>query len=871
MGYTPMMKQYLEIKDLHRDCILFFRLGDFYEMFFEDARTASRELELTLTGKDCGMEKRADMCGVPYHAAEGYISKLVDKGYKVAICEQMSDPKESKGIVERDVVRVITPGTQIQGGNTDGDKNIYIMSICWQSTQAGLCIADVSTGEFQLKSISDDDISKHLMDEIIRWQPKEILTNDETFFATNAFSKIKTNNCLINCYTDDAYEFEAAKNVVLDHFKAKSLPDIGCQSMEISICAAGAMLTYLKKTQKNALEHINKICILDREPAMALDTATRRNLELTQNIRGEGKKGTLLWLLDHTMTAMGGRCLRKWIEQPLQNARDIEARLDAIEELKNEEISCSELRVLLDEIYDLERLSCKIAYGSLNARDCLAIVNSLSVLPRVKEMLCSSISEPLKSYGEALNTMDDLQAELVRAIAPEPPLGVKEGGIINGGFSSEIDSFREAINNGKTWIKALEDKEKKATDIKNLKIGFNKVFGYYIEVTKSYYHLIPYRYIRKQTLANCERFITPELKEMEEKILGAEEKSIKLEYELFCEIREQMSKKIPELQEISSIIAAIDAMQSMAVAALRNNYTKPRITDSGFISIKSGRHPVVEKTLGGQFVTNDVYLDMDENRFLIITGPNMAGKSTFMRQVALITLMAHIGSFVPAQSAEICLTDRIFTRVGASDDLFMGQSTFMVEMSELANIIRNASKNSLIILDEIGRGTGTLDGLGIAWASVEHIADTQKLGAKTLFSTHYHELSELEGFLPGVVNYHVTVKEYDDDIIFLRKLLRGGTDRSFGVHVAKLAGLPDEVLKRADELMKKLQEADINRESLSKAAQAAPENVQMSLLTNENDEKLLKYIRVMDADNLTPREALETLYLLKQMAGEIDV
>jgi len=856
---TPMMQQYMQLKEKYSDCLLFFRLGDFYEMFFEDALTASRELEIVLTGRDCGLEERAPMCGVPYHSVDNYINRLIEKGYKVAICEQLTDPSEAKGLVERDVIRVITPGTVIEECMLDERKNNYIVSLFLQDAKIGLTCADVSTGSFAVCEFHGENADIELLDELGRIQPTEIIAN-EAFFMNEALLREIQSRYYIQCYSrGHAFEFSRAERCLQEHFNVVSLDGFGCKGLTFAVSAAGALLDYLEDTQKNALIHIKKISVIHRQEYMALDLNTRQNLELTRPIRSDGgKKNTLLGLLDSTKTAMGGRRLRSWIEQPLQNVEKINARLDAVEELVKSTLLRQELSGLLDSIYDVERLCSRIAYGTVNARDCVALALSLSKLPGILQLIQKLSAETFCKMAASLDLMDDIYLLLENAIMPDPPIGVKDGGIIRDGYDEEVDSYRAASKNGKNWLAELEAKEREATGIKNLKIGFNRVFGYYLEVTKSYQHLVPYHYQRKQTLANAERYITPELKELEETILGAEEKCIIREYKLFLDIRDLLSEAIERLQADAQILSELDVYQSMAEIAVRNRYCRPVVDKKGKIEITDGRHPVVERSLKDGFVPNHTLLGGKDAKLQIITGPNMAGKSTYMRQVALITLMAHVGSFVPAAKAHISIVDRIFTRVGASDSLATGQSTFMVEMSEMANILNNATSNSLLILDEIGRGTSTFDGLSIAWAVLEHIADPALCGAKTLFATHYHELTELEGKLPGVVNYRISVKEVGEDIIFLRKIVRGGADKSFGIQVARLAGLPDSVVQRAKAILKDLESADINRGNPVVESPAAPQ--QITLFGSVAADDIIDTLKNMDINTLTPMDALNALY-----------
>ena len=863
---TPMRQQYLTLKEKYSDCLLFFRLGDFYEMFFEDALTAARELDIVLTGRDCGLEERAPMCGVPYHSVDSYISRLIEKGYKVAVCEQLTDPALAKGLVERDVVRVFTPGTVIEESMLNERKNNYIAALFLCEDMLGLAYCDVSTGDFTVAELSSEKWQSELTDELARIQPTEIIANDALFLQETLVKRLQSGSFL-SCYASWAFEHQQANTRLCAHFGVASLAGFGCDKLTCAVSAAGALLAYLEETQKNSLAHIRKLSVLRRTLFMGLDASTRRNLELTQPLRFEGsKKSTLLYLLDKTSTAMGARLLRAWLEQPLQNLDDINARLDAVEELFKKQHARETLRNALNSIYDIERLCSRIAYGTVHARDCDALRTSLGRLPEVLDAVNTLEAPEFRRIAANLDVMEDICALLKNAIVENPPISVKEGGVIRDGFNSEVDTLREAARNGKSWIAKMEADERAATGIKNLKIGYNRVFGYYIDVTKSYQSLVPYTYQRKQTLANSERYITPELKELEETIVGAEEKLVALEYKLFLELRETLSGCIERLQQNAKLIAELDVYRSFAQVAFENNYCRPHMQKKGAINIVDGRHPVVERSIKEGFIPNNTLLDAKENRLLILTGPNMAGKSTYMRQVALIVLMAHVGSFVPAKKAAITITDRIFTRVGASDNLASGQSTFMVEMSEVSNILNNATANSLLILDEIGRGTSTFDGLSIAWAVLEHIADTSKCGAKTLFATHYHELTELEGKLPGIKNYRISVKEVGDDIIFLRRIVRGGADKSFGVQVARLAGLPDDVIARAKELLHQLEAADINRGLFDELHAASDDPQQLTLFGSPAPDDIVESLKQMDVDALTPLEALNTLYDLHMRA-----
>lgn len=872
---TPMMKQYMETKSQYQDCILFYRLGDFYEMFFEDALTASRELEITLTGKNCGQEERAPMCGVPYHAVEGYLNRLVAKGYKVAICEQVEDPKQAKGIVKREVVRIVTPGTNLDTQALDETKNNYIMCIVYIADRYGVSIADISTGDYFVTELPD---GSRLMDEIYKFSPSEIICN-EAFYMSGMDLDTMKEKLGITIYSLDSWYFDDAvcKDKLLEHFKVKNFAGLGLADYDCGIISAGALLIYLFETQKNSLSNLTHITPYITGKYMLIDSSTRRNLELCETLREKQKRGSLLWVLDKTRTAMGARTLRKNVEQPLIDKSEINRRLDAVEELKNQAIAREEIREYLSPVYDLERLITKITYGSANPRDLTAFKGSLEMLPPIRYILQDLQAPLLKEIYEDLDALEDLCDLVTKAIREDPPLAMKEGNIIRDGYNEEVDKLRRAKSDGKDWLAKLENDEREKTGIKNLKIKYNKVFGYYLEVTNSYKDLVPDYYTRKQTLANAERYITPELKELEDMILGAEDKLYALEYELYSEVRETIAGQVERIQQTAKAVAALDAFSSLALVAERNNYVRPKINEKGILDIKEGRHPVVERMIpNDMFIANDTYLDDKKHRISIITGPNMAGKSTYMRQTALIALMAQIGSFVPAESANICLSDRIFTRVGASDDLASGQSTFMVEMTEVANILRNATSKSLLILDEIGRGTSTFDGLSIAWAVVEYISDSKLLGAKTLFATHYHELTELEGKIDNVNNYCIAVKEKGDDIVFLRKIVKGGADKSYGIQVAKLAGVPDLVISRAKEIVEELSDEDItNRVSEIAAKEHTAKKksktkkydevdmAQMSLFDTVKDDDVLDELKNIDVGNLTPIDALNTIYRLQ--------
>ncbi len=862
MPVTPMMQQYLNIKEQYPGVILFFRLGDFYEMFFDDAKLVSRELELTLTGKDCGLSERAPMCGVPYHAVDAYLQKLIEKGYKVAICEQMEDPATAKGLVAREVTRVVTPGTVIESNMLEDKKANYIAALCIKRNQAGCAFCDVSTGEFCLYQIMD--ARSNLSDELARLNPSELIVNDPDALAQLEPERAGSAETL----EEERFTYAFAARVMTAHFE-KSIADMGFEGDRLAVCAAGALLSYLTQTQKNALAHIITAKNYESQRYMALDRVALRNLELTQTARGKSRRGSLLWILDRTGTAMGSRLLRAWIEHPLREKEAIEARLNAVEALMQNPMAADELRSLFDEVYDVERLLSRIAYDAVNARECLSLSHTLSVIPRIRDIGGDFDAALMRRLLAQLDPMPELHAKLEAAIDPEAPLSVKDGGIIREGYNAELDELRAISENGKGYIAAMEARERERTGIKNLKIGYNRVFGYYIEVTKSFYDHVPYDYVRKQTLANAERFITEELKNLEGRILGAQENATRLEYDLFTEIRNALKEALPALQATVGSLKALDALLSLARVASEYNYTRPRINDEGRYEITNGRHPVVEDSIGRErFVPNDTALSGEE-RVMIITGPNMAGKSTYMRQVALIVLMAHMGSFVPADAADIALTDRIFTRIGASDDLYGGQSTFMVEMSEMATILKFATPNSLLILDEVGRGTSTFDGLSIAWAAVEYIA-SEKCGARTLFATHYHELSELEGQLPGVVNFRITAREQGEDVIFLRKIVRGGADKSFGVSVARLAGLPKSLIARARQIMARLEVDDQQRGNLGQniLKEHRAKDRQLGLMDFKPME-LAQEIAGLDVVSMTPLDALNKLYELNEKAKRI--
>ncbi|MBQ7636927.1 MAG: DNA mismatch repair protein MutS [Lachnospiraceae bacterium] len=886
---SPMMAKYLETKALYRDCILFYRLGDFYEMFFDDAITASRELELTLTGKACGLEERAPMCGIPHHAVDVYLDRLVAKGYKVAICEQTEDPKQAKGLVKREVTRIVTPGTNLNVGNGNDASHNYLMSIVYVDGAFGLSTVDVSTGDFLVTEVNG---LSEALDEITRFSPSEIICNSSCIVSGLDLDGLKEKmNIFVSVLDDFVFSEDESEKAITLHFGENS-PNLSITGIPIGRLAAGGLLKYLFDTQKNSLLHITRLEQYFVGRYMIIDNSTRRNLELTETMREKNKRGSLFGILDKTKTAMGGRLLKNFIEQPLIKKNEINERLDAVQELNDNAISREELMEYLDAIYDLERLMSKVSYRSANPRDMIALCSSLKMLPFIKGIAKEFSSDFWKKQQDEIDELKDLADLIDSCIAEEPPLQIKEGGIIKTGYNPEVDRLRSAKTDGKSWLMQLETKAKEETGIKNLKIKYNRVFGYYFEVTNSFKDLVPPDWIRKQTLAGAERYTNEELKKIEEDILGAEDKLFSLEYDLFDDLRDRVAGEVTRIQQSARAIAYIDVICSLSKVASDHNYVRPEITDDGVIHIKGGRHPVVEQMLvNDMFIENDTFLDNNEHRISIITGPNMAGKSTYMRQTALIVLMAQLGSFVPAASAKIGICDRIFTRVGASDDLASGQSTFMVEMNEVANILKNATKKSLLILDEIGRGTSTYDGLSIAWAVVEHIADTKKLGAKALFATHYHELTELEGRLKGVNNYCIAVKEQGDSIIFLRKIIKGGADKSYGIQVARLAGLPEEVLKRAAEISDELVKNDIISEDIfdeavhnEKKPRKKEKNDdlidgQLSFFEEPPEDKPApaaepvfspKYKNVIDellslnVQTMTPLDALNVLYRLKE-------
>jgi len=865
----------METKKEYPDCVLFYRLGDFYEMFFDDALTVSKELEITLTGKDCGLSERAPMCGVPFHALDSYLYRLVQKGYKVAIAEQMEDPRQAKGLVKREVIRVVTPGTITSSQVLDETKNNYLMGIVYMDGIYGISTADISTGDFMVTEVDSD---RELFDEINKFSPSEIICNNAFYMSGVDMDELKNRyQVVISALDSRFFGEESCRRILMEHFKVGALVGLGLEDYATGIIAAGAVMQYIYETQKSTLEHITTITPYSTGQYMVIDTSTRRNLELVETMREKQKRGTLLWVLDKTKTAMGARLLRACIEQPLIHRDEIIKRQNAVEELNMNYISREEICEYLNPIYDLERLIGRISYKTANPRDLIAFRSSLEMLPYIKRILGEFNSELLAELGRELDPLQDIFQLIGDAIVEDPPITVREGGIIKDGYNQEADKLRHAKTEGKNWLAELEAKEKEKTGIKTLKVKFNKVFGYYFEVTNSFKDQVPDYYIRKQTLTNAERFTTDELKQLEDIIMGAEEKLVSLEYDLFCEVRDKIGAEVIRIQKTAKSIAGIDVFCSLSVVATRRNYVKPSINDKGVIQIKNGRHPVVEQMMrDDMFVANDTFLDNGKNRLSVITGPNMAGKSTYMRQVALIVLMAQLGSFVPAQEADIGICDRIFTRVGASDDLASGQSTFMVEMTEVANILRNATRNSLLVLDEIGRGTSTFDGLSIAWAVIEHISNSKLLGAKTLFATHYHELTELEGTIAGVKNYCIAVKEQGDDIVFLRKIVRGGADKSYGIQVAKLAGVPDSVIARAKEIAEELSDADITARAKEIAeissnitqhkAVPKPDEVdlqQLSFFDTVKDDDIIRELDSLELSTMTPLDAMNTLYRLQ--------
>ena len=860
---TPMMRQYIETKEKNRDALLFYRLGDFYEMFFDDAKIASKELELTLTGKDCGLSERAPMCGIPYHSVEKYIARLIDKGYKVAICEQMEDPATAKGLVARDITKIITPGTLTEQSMLQEDKNNYIMCVSKAQNKLGIAYADISTGEFYVQELESSDIAARFKNELNSISPNEVVYNSAQA-ADDSFAPIKDSfaNIYSTPYYDWCFSYKNAYLKLNQHFGTDNLNGFGIENMHAVIIAAGALMEYIYETQRSSVKQITSMKIKHSSDFMYMDAFTRRNLELTENIRTKGKKGTLLGLLDKTKTAPGARMLRRWMSEPLLQYFPIEARLDSVEELFSKRLKSEELEEVLSDFKDIERITSRITSGTASARDLIALRDSLELMPKVKEVLSGFTSGLITESIKNIDSLNDVAVLIRNTIADCPPLNLKDGGTIKEGYSEELDKLRSVMTNGSSWILALEQEERDRTGIKNLKIGFNKVFGYYIDVTNSYKDLVPSDFIRRQTLANSERYVTPKLKELEELMLNSEGKIYKLESEIFNMVRDEIADEAKRLQELSNSVAVIDCLHAFARIARDNNFVRPHINTNGIINIKNGRHPVIESNIQqGSFVPNDTYLDNADSKVIIITGPNMAGKSTYMRQTAIIAFMMQIGSFVPADSADLCISDRIFVRAGATDDISQGQSTFMVEMNEVASILHNATENSLLIFDEVGRGTSTYDGLSIAWAVVEYAADVHLLGAKTLFATHYHELTELEDKLYGIKNYHVITKEYNDDIVFLRKIVPGEAVHSYGIQVAKLAGVPNSIIIRAKEILNQLEKSDINN-SAQKQTNSEQDNANSP--ETQKALKLADELRRMNTDKITALEALVILDDLKR-------
>ena len=869
---SPMMQQYFQVKKEYPGVILFFRLGDFYEMFFDDAKTASKELDLVLTGRDCGQEERAPMCGVPFHSADSYIAKLVSRGYKVAICEQTEDPKAAKGIVRRDVIRVVTPGTAIEGSILEDGVNNFLCSICKAENETGLCFADVSTGEFHITAINRDSEQEKIINQLSTYAPKEIIVNSAAAELDEVarFADVRLNISLQKL-EEERFDFDAATELILETMKKEEISSLGIGHSKAAVSALGAVISYLRETQKtNELEVPSEVEFYEGEDFMALDISARRNLELTSSMMTGDKKHSLLWVIDKTKTAMGKRMLRSWLERPLISVAKITKRQNSVAELLDNTPLRDEIRESLQGVKDMERLMSRIAYSTANAKELRTLCSTIEALPEIKSVLSSSSAVLLKSIYNNIDLLEDVHSLIDSAIVDEPPFSIREGGIIKRGFNSEIDELADIVNGGANILAEIEAREKERTGIPKLRVSYNKVFGYFIEVTNSYKDMVPEEYIRKQTLTNCERYITQELKELEGRVLGAKDRLTALEYEVFCSVRTTISGEVERIQRTAKALATLDCLASLAECAYVNNYCCPQITTDGIIDIKEGRHPVVETLMtDGVFVPNDTLLDADKNRCSIVTGPNMAGKSTYMRQTALIVLLAQIGSFVPAKSARICICDAIFTRVGASDDLATGQSTFMVEMNEVSTILKNATKNSLIILDEIGRGTSTFDGMSIARAVLEYVVKKKTLGAKTLFATHYHELTAMEGMLDGVNNYSIAVKKKGDDITFLRRIVHGGADQSFGIEVAKLAGIPSSVIKRAKAVLKELEANKIEIEFKAEdAVEEEAEDIQYNFKTNSADD-IFELIKATDVNTLTPIEAMQTLYDIKKKVEEL--
>ncbi len=872
-GLSPMMAQYFEIKSKYPGMLLFFRLGDFYEMFFDDARVASEELDLVLTGKECGMDERAPMCGVPFHSADNYIARLVARGYKVAICEQVEDPKQAKGLVKRDVIRIITPGTVIESNMLDDTVNNYLCSICKGKKETGICFADVSTCEFHITVVNGEDAEEQIVNQLSTYQPKEILVNSAAldFSMVADFTKHRL-SAELQLIDDVKFDFDEAANLILETLRKEEIDSLSIGHSKTAVGALGAVIDYLKEVQKkDELEALADIDFFDKEEYMKLDMSARRNLELTKSMMSGEKKHSLLWVIDKTKTAMGKRMIRSWLERPLMSVQKILKRQNAVGELSDNPVMRDKIRISLAGISDMERLMTRIAYGTVNAKELKSLQSTISRLPEIKAELSGCACALLKDIEKNIDLLTDVEDLIASAIDENPPFTLREGGIIKAGFNEEIDSLRKIMNDGSGVLAEIEAAEREKTGIPKLKVGYNRVFGYYIEVTNMYKNLVPEYYIRKQTLANGERFITQELKELEGRILGAKDRVVALEYEVFCTVRETVSAEVDRLHSTAKSLAVLDVLAGLAEVAVNNNYVCPQINTTGILDIKEGRHPVVEALLdGAPFVPNDTVLDKENNRCAIITGPNMAGKSTYMRQIALIVLLAQIGSFVPAKSANIGIADAIFTRVGASDDLATGQSTFMVEMNEVASILKNATENSLIILDEIGRGTSTFDGMSIARAVLEFVCKKKTLGAKSLFATHYHELTAMEGMLDGVKNYSIAVKKRGDDITFLRRIVKGGADESFGIEVAKLAGVPDSVVKRAKVILKELEQNKIDIEFKAEDAvlEEEEDDIQFNFTVNGKNE-IIEILKATDVNTLTPIEAMQTLYDLKKKSEEL--
>ena len=864
---TPMMQQYLQIKEKNKDCIIFFRLGDFYEMFFDDAVLASKELELTLTGRDCGQEERAPMCGVPFHSYESYVARLVARGYKVAICEQTEDPALAKGLVKRDIIRILTPGTVIEGSMLDESRNNYLAVVYATNDhkEYGLCFCDCSTGEIHLTQLSGADLSLRVSNELGRFSPSEVLVNTAAAQNGSLCEFVDRRlNVHLEVRSDEEFALDSAQDRILRQFKVTSLSVLDVEDKPAAVCAFGCAIQYLSATQMTGLERMNKLDVYSDAQFMKLDITARRNLELLETMRSQEKRGSLLGVLDNTKTAMGKRLLRTWIEQPLVQIAPITRRLGAVEELVKSSLLRSDLQELLTKIYDLERIMTRVVYGSANARELRSLQQTLSYMPAVRQALANVNGKELCAIRDAIDPLEDVCAMIAAAIVDEPPFTVREGGMIRSGYNAELDELQSIMSDGKGVLTRIETEEKEKTGIKTLKVGYNRVFGYYLEISRLYSDQVPEHYIRKQTLANAERYITQELKELESRVLGAKDRAVALEYQLFTQLREAVAAQLLRIQTTAEALAKLDVLTSLAAVAVRYNYCRPEVDLSGRISIQGGRHPVIESLSDTPFVPNDTNLDNGENRVALITGPNMAGKSTFMRQTALITLMAQIGSFVPAQSATIGIVDCIFTRVGASDDLAAGQSTFMVEMSEVASILKNATSNSLIVFDEIGRGTSTFDGMSIARAVLEYVADPKYIGAKTLFATHYHELTSIEEENASIKNYNIAVKKRGDDITFLRRIVRGPADDSYGIEVAKLAGINDRVVRRAKEILRSIESGE-NAPVCRRVADSVPESDQLSLL-GSMDNPLINKLKAMDINVLTPIEAMQALYDLVKEA-----